>query len=386
MAFVSLFGPIAGLGMHQVIVRELVQHPQKSGELLGTAALMQLAASVISYSLILVTISLLRPEDHLAKSLTAIVGSMVLFRAIDVSVFWFESQVLSKYTVWARNTSFFLFSAVKVTLILGEASVSAFAWATLAEVIVTSAFMLLAMGSRGPSIRNLKVSGARAIVLVRDSWPLLLSSISIVVYMKIDQIMLGQLMNDTAVGVYSVAVRISEICYFIPVVIAASVFPSILEEKKRSKSSYYMRLQSLFDLMVWPSIFLAFLISGLSSWIVSSLYGEEFQSASIILSVHIWAAPFVFLGVASERWIIAENRSILSFQRTILGAALNVALNYFLIPKYGPLGAAVSTLISYAVAAFFADLVQFETREIFRMKVATLNLNAAFRRASELYS
>ena len=82
----------------------------------------------------------------------------------------------------------------------------------------------------------------------------------------------------------------------------------------------------------------------------------------------------MFLGVAGGQWFVAENRQILSFQRTLLGAVVNVILNFILIPKYGPIGAAVATVIAYAIAAFLSDLLQKETRQMFTMKMSAMNL------------
>jgi PST family polysaccharide transporter len=236
------------------------------------------------------------------------------------------------------------------------------------------------MSKYGLLLTKLCVSIKRAKSLLKDSWPLLLSSISITIYMQIDQIMLGHMIGDEAVGIYSAALRISAVWYFIPMAIVASTFPAILESKKRSEKQYYARLQKLFDLMVVISVGLALPTTFLSTSIVTLLFGEAYRDAGIILSIHIWAAVFVFLGVASSQWIIAEGRQVLSLQRSVIGAFVNVALNLWLIPVYGAVGAALATIISYSVAAFFADVIYKETRKIFSMKVRALNPLAIYKR------
>jgi O-antigen/teichoic acid export membrane protein len=182
------------------------------------------------------------------------------------------------------------------------------------------------------------------------------------------------------VGIYSAAVRISEVWYFIPMIIVASVFPAILEAKKRSEAQYYQRLQHLYDLMVWLAVGVALPMTFLSTPIVTLLFGEAFAASGPVLAIHIWAAVFVFLGVSSGKWFLAENRQLLSFQRTVLGAIANVVLNLWLIPVYGVVGAALATVMSYAIAAFFADLMQKETRKMFLMKVSALNPVSIYQR------
>ena len=197
---------------------------------------------------------------------------------------------------------------------------------------------------------------------------------AVMVYMKIDQIMLGQMSGDEAVGIYSAAVRISEVWYFIPLVIVASVFPAILEAKKRNEAHYYARLQQLYDLMVLLSISVALPMSFLATPIVKLLFGEAYAPAGSVLAIHIWASVFVFLGVASSKWFLAENRQVLSLQRTVLGALANILLNAWLIPLYGTVGAAIATVVSYAIAAYFSDCLQAETRKAFLMKSSSLNI------------
>jgi len=320
----------------------------------------------------------LRPEDTLSKLLVAILGSIMLFRFSDVAFYWFESQVLSKYIVWVQNGCFLIFAVIRVGLIVSNAPVLAFALTTAAEALMVAVIILFMLGLRGPNLNKLRFSLLRAKTLLEDSWPLLLSSMAIMVYMKIDQIMLGQMLGDDAVGIYSAAVRISEVWYFIPMMIVTSVFPAILEAKKRDATQYLQRIQRLYDLMVWLSVPIALPMTFISTPIVVALFGPAYAESGAVLAIHIWASVFVFLGVASSQCFVAENRQILSFQRTLLGALVNVILNFVLIPDFGPIGASVATVVAYAFAAFFADVMQKETRQTFAMKLSALNIFKSF--------
>jgi PST family polysaccharide transporter len=191
--------------------------------------------------------------------------------------------------------------------------------------------------------------------------------------MKIDKIMLGLMLGDEAVGIYSAATRISEVWYFVPMMIVASVFPTILEAKKQSEALYQQRLQRLYDLMVWLSVAVALPITFLSDPIVVLLYGPDYAEAGTVLAIHIWASIFVFLGVASGQWFIAENRQILSFQRTFLGALINVVLNCVCIPQFGVVGAAYATLMAQASVGLLYDVFQKETQPMFNMKIKSFS-------------
>ena len=342
--------------------------------------MLQFFGGLLAYGLILGTFFWLRPDDELGKTLIAILGSVMLFKASEVAVYWFESQVLSKNIVWVQNGCFFIFATIKVLLILSKAPLIAFAWAMMAEALAVALLIVFVLGVRGKSLRRLRATMARSKELLSDSWPLLLSSVSIMIYMKIDQIMLGEMVGNEAVGFYTAATKISEVWYFIPTMIVSSVFPAILEAKTRSETQYYQRLQQLYDLMVYLSVVIALPMTFLSTPIVKLLFGEAYALSGTVLAIHIWASIFVFLGVASSKWFVAENRQVWSLQRTALGAVVNVGLNLLLIPKSGVIGAAIATIVSYATAALISDFFRQETKQMFYMKVRSMNLVSSYLR------
>lgn len=372
LAFVGLFGPIGALGLKQIVVRDLVKQPDDTSRILGTAAMIRLIAGVVTYGLMVGAIMLLRPDDVLVMALVMIIGLMVVVQVSEIAAFWFEAQVRSKCTVLATGAAFALFTLVRVVLLLMEAPVMAFAIATSAEVALAACLLVVVFLRKGVPMAGLSVDTNRARQLLQDSWPLFLSGIAIVVYMRIDQVMLGQMLDDSAVGVYSVAIKISEVWYFIPTIITASVFPTLIATRERSETEYYAQLQRLFNLLVWMAITIGVSMTFLATPLVAFLFGEAFREAGAVLAIHIWAGVFVFLGVASGKWYVIENRQILSLQRALLGAGVNLVLNLLLIPRLGVVGAAWATLLSYAVAAFLADLMTADTRRIFRMKLRTL--------------
>jgi O-antigen/teichoic acid export membrane protein len=373
LAFTGLFSAIAGLGMQEIVVRDIVRNPGGAYETLGTAGVIQIISGLVAYAFILVAIAYTRPNDYLAQSIVAIFGSLMILEASKIAVFWFESQVQSKYTVWVQNSAFLFFAAIKVALILYKASLTAFAWVMFMETTLVAFILLIVMNKRGFALNLLKVNVHRAKILLRDSWPLLLASFSIMIYMKIDQIMLGQMVDDQAVGIFSAATRISEFWYFIPMVVVSSVFPAILNSKKQSEDLYNKRLQRLYALMVWMSIVVALPMTFLATPLVEILYGKAYVVSGIILSIHIWASVFVSLGVASSRWMLAENRQILSLQRSLFGMLINVALNLLLIPLYGAVGAAVATVVAQFSVGMLFDVIQKETRPMFIMKIKAFN-------------
>jgi O-antigen/teichoic acid export membrane protein len=198
--------------------------------------------------------------------------------------------------------------------------------------------------------------------------------------MKIDQVMLKEMLDAKAVGVYAAAVKLCEAWYFVPTAVMVSLFPAVIKARKNSELLYDERVQKLYDLMVWSSVAVALPTTLLADWIILILYGADFQEAVDVMRIYIWAGVFVSLGVASSKWLVAENLQSYSFYLTALGAVLNIVCNFWFIPLYGIKGAALATIISYSTVAYFGLGCFRKTRKTFWTATSSLNVYLAFRR------
>jgi polysaccharide transporter, PST family len=372
-AFVALFAAISTLGIPNLIIRTLTEHPEEKNKILGTAFILQLLGGCLTLIICVVTIYLLNSNDPLTITLVTILGSIKIFQCFNTIDLWFQSQVESKYTVLAKNTAFIIVALLKVILININASLIAFAWATVAEFMIVALGLMISYKYQGYSIRLWRWSFTLAKKLLKESWPLILSGLTIMIYMKIDQIMLGSMIDATAVGLYSSATRISEVWYFIPTAIVSSVAPSIYQARKDSNESlYYHRITQLLKILNVVAISIALPMTFLSTPLIVLLFGVEFMESGTILAIHIWAALFVFMGVATSPWFIAEGLTDLSFRRTFLGAITNIVLNFILIPQYAGAGAAIATVISQAIASFLSNATHPKTKKIFFKQIKSL--------------
>lgn len=372
MAIVALFGAVASLGLNGIVVRDLVQKPETASDTLGTAFLLQIFGGFLALGLAVATIAFARPDNDLAKLMVAVLGFVMVFKSTDVVRYWFESQVISKYIVWVEASVFLLLAIVKIMLILVSAPLMAFVWALFAEGVLVAVGLLAIYVWQGGMLSSWRIRITRAKILLKDSWPLILSGLAVMVYMRIDQVMLGQMVGDEAVGIYSAAVRISEVWYFIPIAIAASAFPSLM--KNKDQPAFEKHFQRLFDLMFILAFPLAVSIAALSGPIIRTLYGVGYEGASEILSVYAWALVFAFMGVPSGRWYLYANLQKLAFFRTAFGGVANIILNLVLIPEYGAVGAAYSTLAAIAIANVIFNVFDHRTYHLFVMQVRSLSM------------
>lgn len=371
-AFAAMFAPIATLGLDGVVIRYLVNDSSSKVQILSTVFWLKLIGSLVAFLLSIGGIYLARPNDPLTISLVAILSGVGVLQTFDTIDIWFQSQVQSKYTVVAKNTAFVFTTLVRIWLIESKAPLMAFVMSGLLEGGLGALGLIAIFKLKGNAIQFMSWSMPLAKKLLQESWPLILSGLSIMIYMRIDQIMLGEMIGEKAVGIYSAATRISEIWYFIPMAITSSITPSIYAAKKISEELYYQRIQQFMRLMVFIPVVIAIPMTFLSNGIVTTLFGNEYVESGHILAIHIWAAIFVFMGVSASPWFIAEELNHLSFPKTLLGGITNVILNFVLIPHYQGMGAAIATVLSYGISAFLSNSLDTRTRKIFIIQVKSL--------------
>jgi len=374
-SFVGLFTAIATLGLDGIVVKALLNgdRDRERDRILGTAFTLKLAGAVIVLLLLAISV-FFQSGDYQTNLLIFIIASATVFQSFNVIDFYFQSIVLSKYVVYSNIFSLLLSSLFKIILILNNAPLVTFSYVVLFDSLVLASGYIYFYIRKHSSIWCWCFDKNVAKSLLKESWPLILSGLVISMYMKIDQIMIKNILGSVEVGQYAAAVRLSEIWYFIPMVLSSSLFPAILNARKVSKELYYSRIQQLYDLMAWIAIAIAIPIMFLSDWIVYLLYGAQFSEAVGVLMIHIWSAVFVFLGVASGKWFIAEGLQRYSFYRTLFGAILNVGLNFALIPQYGIYGAAIATLAAQIMASYLFNVMNKKSRITFILQSKALLL------------
>jgi O-antigen/teichoic acid export membrane protein len=180
----------------------------------------------------------------------------------------------------------------------------------------------------------------------------MLSSVAMGIYLKIDQVMIKNMLGNESVGLYAVAVKLSEVWFFIPVIICTSILPALINAKKNSEEFFNVRLSKLYSLMFWLAFIIALPISVFSKQIIYILFGSAYVGASLTLSIYIWSGISVFLGVAVNNFLLSQNLTKISFYTTAFGAIINVVLNIILIPVWGIFGSALATLVSYTFVTF----------------------------------
>ena len=271
---------------------------------------------------------------------------------MQILIYYFQAKVQSKYTVLAANAAFVLLTLVKIYLLVESAPLIAFALAGLIEIVLTSVFLLIAYKVNHLNLRNWRYEGHEMWRLLKESWPLIMGGLAVTLYMRLDAVMLQQMVGDREVGIYAAATRLSEIWYFLPTIIVSSVSPAIIKSHSLDSVQYLISLRRLYFVMAWLAMAISVPLSLMSRPIVNILFGSEFGEAAPVLAIHLWASIAVFLGVASSQYLLLEHLQKISFYRTLIGLVCNILLNILFIPSMGAKGAAIATVMSYFVSTF----------------------------------
>lgn len=374
-SFVLLFSIFSTLGLDSILIRNLIAKPENKYVYMGTSFLLKLIGSFLMVFLSFALISILEPKDNLLKYFVFIISIGYIFKSFDNIDFFFQSKIKSKYSVISRSIAFITAALLKVFFIKTNQLAILFVIMISIETLLSSIILIyFYLKKEGFHSLKWKVDFSILRDLLNDSWPIMIGGVASIIYMKIDQIMIGKMIGNTSLGIYYSAVKLSETWYFIPTIIGASVFPAIINAKRKSHQLYMDRLQVLFDYSTLFAVVISVLISLFSKNIIDIFYGHQYSLAAPILSIHIWSGIFVFLGIIASKWVLAENYTKNALERTVWGAVLNIFLNLILIKKYGIMGAAISTLISYSFVNFFSLALYKKTRICFLMQLKSFNI------------
>jgi O-antigen/teichoic acid export membrane protein len=350
-AFVAIFSSISSLGLESIVVRNLVRVPDNRNEILGSAFFLRLVGGVVSFLIAIIAVFIVKHDDLFTCLLVGVIALGFIFQAFDTVDMLFQAKVISKFTILPKQVTFMMASVIKVFLVAYSAPLVAFAWVGVVEALAGACGLAIAYKFYGYSLFSWSVNKKQMKNLLADSWPLIFSGIVIMIYMRIDQVMLGSMSGNKEVGIYAVAVGLAEAWYFFPGAIATSMFPSIVNAKETDEELFYCRLQRLYNVMALLGFVVAVPITFTAGWLVELLYGPAYAKAGPQLAVLVWAGLFVNLGIARSSFLTVMNWTRLHLVTVSMGCVINIVLNCLLIPRYGGLGAVIASCAAYWFAA-----------------------------------
>lgn len=377
-SFVMIFSTLAKLGLNNIILKEVVNKTATIEELINNALTLKLIGSSAIFLTLILTSQLFEHSSEVNLYL-AIIGIGIIFQSLDVVEYYHQAIVNIKPVTIAKTMQLIASSLLKIIFILQGAELETFVWLALLDIILISIFYIFIFTKND----GLKLKLGLDSKLIKHywhlGWPIAISNLAMIAYVKMDQIMIFNLMNEQAVGIYAAATKISEAWYFVPTIITATLFPAILKLKQQNQLNYEKSISLLFSLVIILGLSVAIPVSLAADWIINLLYGEVYTESAKVLIVHIWVGVFIGLGIAASKWFVAEELQKLFLVRTMTGLVVNFILNLILIPKYGVLGAAIATLISVIFANVLSYLFNKKLWPLFLLTLGGFNLFKAWK-------
>ncbi len=364
MSFVAVFGGFASLGMNDIIVKKIVDEEHDEGEVLGSAFFMHLVVSLGIVFVTYVIASRIHGENALLLWIIVLFSCQWVIDAFSILEYYFHAHTASKYYSSARIVGIIVSAILKILLVYLEAPLIWFVVATLAQILIQDIIIFVSY-TRFSNISFFAWRFRKSVAknILKESWPLMFSGAALLLYTQIDTIMIKNMMDDEAVGVYAVAIKLGSVFFFLPRIITDTLYPLIIKARKVSIELYYKRLQTLYEFMFWLAISLIIIVNLTSETVVGAFFNDEYVLSSGVLNIYMWSCIPIFCSAVQYRWLLIEGKQYLSLVAQLVVLGVNFILNYFLIKSMGINGAALATLLSQ-VLSYLTIATLFHARQI----------------------
>ena len=381
LAYASLFTSLCTLGINSVIIKNFYDKPEEQGLTIGTSIVLRFLSGVLS-SISIFAISLVLDYGETTTIIVVCLCSVSLvFQALDSFSFWFQSQYNSKKTAVATLIAFLVASSYKIILLIFNMSVIWFAAANALDYLVLGILLFVFFKTcKGPA---LSFSWRKGKELLKTSYHYILSGAMVAVYGQTDKLMLKQMLNESSVGYYGVAVSVCGVWTFVLTAIIDSIYPTILRLKEVDNEEYIRKNKQLYCIVFYISVFVSVCFLLLGQFVIRLLYGNEFLPASRVLMVISWYTAFSYLGVARNAWMVCEGKQKYLKWMYLLAAIINIGLNLLFIPFLHEVGAALASLITQVFTSIILPLIWKETRPNSIMMIRAILFKGVFRRPSK---
>ena len=360
-AYTAFFASICTLGINSVIVKELVDQPERDGEIVGTSLVLRALSSFFS-ALTIVAISLVvDANEPTTQVIVALCAISCVFQIFDTFNYWFQAKMRSKTTAIATFVAYTITALYKAILLIAGKPVTYFAFAMSVDYICMGVLLLIGYRKHGGG--RLKCSFAYGAQLLKKSYHFILPGLMVAVYAQTDKIMLKQMLTEAEVGYYSTAVSLCNMWCFVLSAIIDSLYPPIMDAFKKSKEEFDKKNKLLYAIVFYLSVTVSLLLTFFGSFVINVLYGEAYAPAVAPLQVVTWYTAFSYLGVARNAWIVCMKKQKYLKYIYCSAAIINVILNFLFIPLWGATGAAVASLTTQILTVIVVPFFIRELRE-----------------------
>lgn len=355
ISYVTLFTVISNFGLDDIEIRELSRTPERKEYILGTCFRIRIFFATLA--LIIVILSLILFNTDALTSCMILLYSVTLYTGcFNIIRNYFTSIIKNEYVVKSEIIRTFIGACIKIVLLWIKAPLEYFIAATIFDTILVASGYCFSYKKIIGKISDWKYDRTMVPYYLRESFPLVLSGAAVVIYQRIDQVIIGNMIDNASVGYFATAGKFIDLILFLPMVLTQTVTPLLVKAKERSLDEYECKKQQFINIVVWLAIILSLFVSLSAYWLIHFTYGDTYLMAVPILQIMAFKTVGMALSSSSGQIIIMEHIQKWAFIRNIIGCLICVGLNFLLIPKYGTIGSAWVTIITVAFTGCLANI------------------------------
>lgn len=373
ISYVFLFQTFALFGLDSIEIREEARGQKPFTTIIGTAFYLKLFLGCCLVILAIFT-SWMMETDGYTTVLVTIYSLVVVLNSLIVIRNYFTAIVQNEYVVKAEISRTIISIIIKLTLLFLNANLIWFIVAYMFDFVLLGTGYVMAYQAKIGSLREWHFDRDYAKFLLKESFPLLLTNTAVIIYQRIDQVMIGSMIDKSAVGFFSVAAKFTEVLVFLPMILAQTITPILVKAREHNIAEYKAKAQQFMNFSFWLSLIVAALVSMLAYWIVRYTFGAAYSPAVAVLQVMAFKTASVALSNTAGAMLVTEGLQRYAILRDGFGCLVCVVLNYLLLPRYGIMAAAFVSIASNIAAGYLADALVPAYRHLFVCQTKTLLL------------
>ena len=381
MAVVSFVVPLMRLGFGNIMVQEIVQHPEREGKAMGTGVFLNLVSAFACIGGVTAFAFVANPGEKETVIICALYGVKLIFEATDLMSYWYQAKLMAKYSSVISLVVHFVVLGYKIYILATSKSVYWFAVTSALEYLLCSVGMYIIYHIK--KTQKLSISLKLGKELINKGKHYILSSMMVMIFAETDKIMLKGLIDSSATALYSTATILAGATGFFFAAIIDSFRPWIFEAQKTDEELFKNRLKMLYSFIIYISLLQSIVMTIFAKPIVLLTYGAEYYDSIGALRIVVWYTTFSYLGSVRNIWILANNKQKYLWVINLFGAGANVVLNITLIPFMGIYGAAIASLVTQIFTNVIVGYIIKPIRPNNAIMVSSLNPNCcieAFRK------
>ncbi|MFG1559276.1 polysaccharide biosynthesis C-terminal domain-containing protein [Halobacteriovorax sp. RZ-2] len=224
------------------------------------------------------------------------------------------------------------------------------------------------------SIFRWKYNNSLTWVVFSKSIPIFIGSIFTTILMKIDIIMLKSYVGSNIIGQYSVMLKLCEPVTIFCTAICTSMFPILINHKKSDRiENYESLIVATNSILVFSSLTFGFIGILIAPLFIDKFLGMDYSKVPVIFNIYYWTIPFLFLSNFQHNIEVIDSNSKTYLTRTLLATLTNIILNYLMIPIWGEVAAAYTTVFSFFILTIGSNIIYFKKYHYLNYQLKSLN-------------